>query len=419
MTITRRDFVKGALGTGAALALGGCGDSGESASNNSISGGADTGVGAGGMDTGQGGPTVCKDPFADGTLLGDVPLLREPDDQSVFHEVYNQGHDGRLLTDLSVIEPGVDTISNDHFYIRTLYPDQLDHQPGDPWAIRLHGLVEQEQTVLLSELEPFIEPMGTFVLECSGNSRYGSYGLMSAASWEGIPIGRLLERATPTASAVGVEISGFDRHSAVSTHSTPGASWIYTLDQLEASGAFLATHMNGEPLPLDHGFPVRLYAPNWYGCCCIKWLDAVRFIDNNEPATAQMREFARRTHQPGSEEAPPDAAADYKPATMDQSAMPVRIEQWEVDGEQVMRVIGIMWGGYTLTDALTIRFNPDQDWVPVDVCPPQHDNLGWTVWTHAWRPSAPGTYRIRCHIDDPNIPTYRLDRGYYDRNVRV
>lgn len=425
MNITRRMFVKGALGVGASAWLGGCGDEdGGAGGGDAGATGADAGVTGGGVDTGfgadSGGVPTCEDPFAGGELLEQIAFQRREDDASVFHQAYNQGHDGRLLTDLSVVEPGVETIPNEHFYIRTLYPDQLDHQPGDPWEIHLHGLVAQERRVLLSDLEEFIEPMGAFVLECSGNSPYGGFGLMSAATWDGIPIARLLEQVTPTEDAVGVEIAGFDLHSTTSTHSTPGASWIYTFDQLSDAGAFLATHMNGVPLPPDHGFPVRLYTPNWYGCCCIKWLNAVRFVGIDEPASAQMREFARRTHQPGADVAPPDLAREYRAATMDQAAMPVRLERWrDADGALVYRIIGIMWGGYALTDALTLRFNPDEAPVPVDVCPPQRDNLGWTVWTHAWRPDAPGAYRLRCQIADPSVPTLRLDRGYYDRDVVI
>ena len=61
-----------------------------------------------------------------------------------------------------------------------------------------------------------------------------------------------------------------------SGRSIPGASWVFPLDTLDKLGAFLAVRMNGEPLPLDHGAPVRLVVPGWYGCAWIKWVNEIR-----------------------------------------------------------------------------------------------------------------------------------------------
>ena len=63
------------------------------------------------------------------------------------------------------------------------------------------------------------------------------------------------------------------------------------------------------PLTPDHGAPVRLVVPNWYGCACIKWVTHVEMVPDDEPATTQMREFAARTHQNGV----PARARDYQP----------------------------------------------------------------------------------------------------------
>ena len=257
--------------------------------------------------------------------------------------------------------------------------------------------------------------MGTHVLECSGNGRGSHFGLMSAAAWSGIPIQAVLDRIDRLPAGTRVEISGFDDHSVPSDngHSTPGAAWIFTPQQLIDSGAFFATEMNGEILPLDHGFPVRLYVPGWYGCVCIKWVTGIRVVGEDEPATSQMIEFAQRTHQDGV----PRLAREYRAADMHQAAMPIRIERWLVDGAPVFRVIGILWGGFRTTDGLRIDFGDGA--VPVDVCPAMQGNDTWTVWTHAWRPDRAGEYQIHCDIEDEGVPTRRLDTGFYDRFVAV
>jgi DMSO/TMAO reductase YedYZ molybdopterin-dependent catalytic subunit len=92
---------------------------------------------------------------------------------------------------------------------------------------------------------------------------------------------------------------------------------VFSFDDLERSGAFLATHMSGEPLSLDHGAPVRLIVPGWYGCACIKWVNEPRYVGVEEPATSQMTEFASRTHQDGA----PELARDFLPAEIDVAAM--------------------------------------------------------------------------------------------------
>jgi DMSO/TMAO reductase YedYZ molybdopterin-dependent catalytic subunit len=358
-------------------------------------------------------PNGCADAFAGGEYI--EPVGFTGGDPIRFHEPRNQGWDGRLYTDLSLVDADRLATPNDEFYIRTLFPDQLDLDAMMPWQIEVSGLVRNPGPIALADLLDRVEPMGTHVLECSGNGRRSHFGLMSAAAWSGIPIQAVLDRLDRLPEGTRIEISGFDEHSVPSAngHSTPGAAWIFTPEQLIERGAFFATEMNGEVLPLDHGFPVRLYVPGWYGCVCIKWVTGIRVVDEDEPATSQMTEFAQRTHQDGS----PRLARNFSAADMHQAAMPIRIERWLVDGRTVFRVVGILWGGFRATEGLHINFGDGP--VPVDVCPAMQGNDTWTLWTHAWRPEGPGEYQIHCSIDDDSVPTRRLDTGFYDRFVAV
>ena len=99
--------------------------------------------------------------------------------------------------------------------------------------------------------------------------------------------------------------------------------------------------MNRKPLTKDHGAPIRLIVPGWYGCACIKWVNKITLVDETAEATSQMQEFAVRTGQQGV----PKLPRDYKPATIDQAAMPTRIEKWLVNDRIDYRVNGILWGG--------------------------------------------------------------------------
>jgi hypothetical protein len=127
-----------------------------------------------------------------------------------------------------------------------------------------------------------------------------------------------------------------------------------------------------------------------------------------------MKEFADRTHQNGVQK----LASEYKPAAIDQAAMPIRVEQWKVDGSDKYNVVGVMWGGHKLTRDLQIRFRPDEAFVPVETYH-QTTNATWTLWSHRWTPADTGVYRIQLKVADPTIPTRRLDEGYYARAVNI
>ncbi len=351
-----------------------------------------------------------RDPFAGGRPLGTIDFINEgsvPLDIPQGSEL-----DGRLYTDLSTLRSQNAATATEEFYIRTraseLLPDSLS------WQVNVNGLVEQPVSLSIESLKKAARPMGLHLMECAGNTRLTRFGMMSVADWDGVPLSEILEQAKIKSAATRVLISGFDRYAKESRTSVPGASWIFSLDQRKDSRAFLASKMNGQALTKDHGAPVRLVVPGWYGCSCIKWVNEVTLVSDDAEATSQMQEYAARTHQRGM----PKLAKDYQPAVIEQAAMPIRIEKWSVAGKIKYRVVGIAWGGSQPVKALEIRFNPEEDYVPVDNFY-QTMNDPWTLWTHAWLPKAPGTYTIRLAVKDPAIQPRRLDSGYYARTVEI
>jgi hypothetical protein len=172
--------------------------------------------------------------------------------------------------------------------------------------------------------------------------------------------------------------------------------------------------MNGLSLTKDHGAPVRLVVPGWYGCTCIKWVNEVTLLGEDAATTSQMQEFASRTMQQGV----PELARDYRPAVIDQAAMPIRVEKWLVDRKIKYHVNGIAWGGSRPVSGLEIRFNSGEDFVPVDDFK-QTANDPWSFWTHPWTPIEAGIYSIQLRVKDNSVPSRRLDAGYYVRSVEV
>jgi DMSO/TMAO reductase YedYZ molybdopterin-dependent catalytic subunit len=356
-------------------------------------------------------PALCNG-IEGGTFVRNVPF--DGEGPATLGAATGSGLDGRLYDDLSTLEIGTPRSSTERFYIRTRYPDRLD--PNAPWRVRVHGLVENEVLFGVDDVAARVGPRGVHLLECSGNGPFAFFGMLSAAEWDGVPLLSLIDAlAKRRPEARRVLVSGFDDHSQTSERSVPGASWIFTFAELEATGAFLATRMNGQPLTRDHGFPMRLVVPGWYGCTCIKWVDEIALVADDAPSTAHMREFAARTMQKDV----PDFARDFVAAEIDQTAMPVRVEEWRIGDQQVFRILGLAWGGKRPTSALALRMNGDLPFERVAFCAPPATNATWSWWAHVFVAPRAGSYQMRLRVEELGIPSRRLDSGFYARTVTL
>jgi DMSO/TMAO reductase YedYZ molybdopterin-dependent catalytic subunit len=143
---------------------------------------------------------------------------------------------------------------------------------ADDWELRVHGLVEEEMRLTFQDLLDADLIESHITLTCVSNPVGGS--LAGNAKWLGLPLREVLRRARPTAGADMVLSTSIDGFSA----STP-------LEVLQDDrDAILAIGMNGEPLPLEHGYPVRMVVPGLYGfVSATKWvvdLEVTRFADS-------------------------------------------------------------------------------------------------------------------------------------------
>jgi DMSO/TMAO reductase YedYZ molybdopterin-dependent catalytic subunit len=356
---------------------------------------------------------AAQPPIADGRFVRTLPLgdpLRQ--DDPPLNQLLGSGLDARLFTDLSGLQSGDAITPNERFFVRTACPEKANTTAR--WTIACDGRVRRPLTLGTDEMSRSVVPMGTHLLECAGNTNPNNFGLMSVARWDGVPMTALLERVQLLSGTSRVLVSGVDDEGPSRT-STPGASWIFSRDDLERTGAFLATHMNGAALPAHHGAPVRLVVPGWYACACIKWVNHIELVADDVEATSQMQEFATRTHQPGGAV----LARDFTPAVIDVAAMPIRVEQWDVQGHPLYRVFGITWGGPAPAETLQIRFQTDGPWTDVTDVPPARTTATWSLWSHRWQPGEAGRYHIVLRVKDPAIPTRRLDLFFYIRTVEI
>lgn len=396
--------------------------------------------------------TDFPDPFAGGQLRGFVPFQLEGDGTMPVGVKSPGGHGSRRIIDVaSLLMPQSRVTPADKFYVRTEYPDQL-HAPDD-WKIKIGGHVKKPLELSLSKLDSSIEAKGPVLLECSGNHRSLRYGLLSVANWDGVAVEKVLDFAGPTNKGTSVLINGFDDDSNLPDtgppyhgHSMPTCSWVFTREQLQKTGAFLATRLNGQPLPKDQGAPVRLVVPGWFGCTEVKWINEIKLVDTTEPATLQMLEFSDRTGQDlhpdpsisdfRGRQIGPSLARDYKPANIGASLLPVRVEQWKLGDKLSYRVVGITWGDTSQCNKLKIRFRfitrgrqRPAHFQPVLFCKPSTTISSYGIWMHRFDPPQKGNYVIDARFDSPSVQSRRLDRyeqmaeglsgGYFERAVSI
>jgi DMSO/TMAO reductase YedYZ molybdopterin-dependent catalytic subunit len=300
-----------------------------------------------------------------GDLVGIVTLHGDTARPTPFGAIVGgAGLDARRFTDLSKLQPDRLNTPNAEMFLRTAAPPALAAMATWPLPI--------------ADLQRNARPMGAHLIECSGNTDPDNFGLMSVAEWDGVSLLDELGRRGPGAGdAAGVLVNGLD-FPETSRTSAAGASWVFSFDALKKTGAFLATRMNGEPLPLDHGAPVRLVVPGWYGCSWIKWVQEIRKISADEPVTPQMIEFSLRTHQ----RTIPKRALDYEAPAIDLAAMPIRVEKRRIDGRLEYRIIGIVWGGERPVERLMIRFRAGESPVPFTLCPRPQTHRTWSLWEY-------------------------------------
>lgn len=181
---------------------------------------------------------------------------------------------------------------NDAFFVRwhlSGVPDSID---AKTFRIKVHGMVKTPLELSVNDLMTGYEQVEiAAVCQCSGNSRgffnprvaggQWANGAMGNALWKGVRLRDILNKAGIQAGAKQVRLNGMETPAMTTT---PDLIKALNVDDAIQEDVIVAYHMNGEPLPLLNGFPVRLVVPGWYATYWTKMLDDIEVIgtiDNN------------------------------------------------------------------------------------------------------------------------------------------
>ncbi len=170
-------------------------------------------------------------------------------------------------------------------YIRDHFPI-----PDPPDDLAVEGLVDTPTRYTLADLRAMPARTLTVTLECAGNGRayldppapgeQWHLGAVGTAEWTGLPLHALLAQAHPRRGALEVLFSGADHGMQKELGRDIAFERSLPLGDALSDGPLIAYAMNGAPLPREHGAPLRLVVPAWYGVASVKWLSRISVIDH-------------------------------------------------------------------------------------------------------------------------------------------
>ncbi len=295
----------------------------------------------------------------------------------------------------------------------------------DPERFRLElaGAVEQPASLSLAALrerERVAEPV-TF--ECAGNGRafleprpISQPWLSEAvgtAEWGGTRLATLLDEAGVRPGAVELLFTALDRGVEGGVMQT----YERALPIAEAEHALLAYEMNGAPLPPQHGFPLRLVVPGWYGMQNVKWLTRITVLD--EPYTGFQNAVAYRIY--GADGEPGEPVTRMLPRSL---TVPPGVPDFMTRTRHLepgpVTLIGRAWSGFGSIEQVEVSTDAGATFNAAVLGPPLARNA-WRGWTFDWD-ATPGEHVISSRATDsagntqPLEPPWNL-KGYANNAV--
>ena len=325
-------------------------------------------------------------------------------------------------------------VPNDLFYVRNHWKDcpEID---VDTYRLKVDGQVERELSLSLDDIKALPQKRFQVTFECCGNSPVPEYytkalrissvmeqikghGIMGNAEWAGVSLRDVLELAGVKDNAVEVMFQGADHGPDEVVGDPAEVTYERSLPMAKAlhPDTLLAYEMNGEPLPLMHGRPLRLLVSGWYGMNSVKWLVGIHVLDH-EFKGFYMTERYMTQNEPGS---PIPYNYHTKMKVKSIITNPVPGEIIPVTGYQLA---GAAWAGEQEVSKVEFSEDGGESWVPVDVVHPRV-GYSWYRWEHYWQPPAEGQYTIMCRatnnlgdIQPMEFPNKWDGRGYGNNMV--
>jgi DMSO/TMAO reductase YedYZ molybdopterin-dependent catalytic subunit len=283
----------------------------------------------------------------------------------------------------------------------------------DSWRLELDGLVERPVTLSLDELKARPQRTLPVTLECAGNGRALLEGPRSpsqpwlleavgTAEWTGTPLAPLLEEAGVLPGAVEVVFTGLDR----GVQGDVEHDYARSLPLAEAlrDEVLLAYAVNGQPLPPQHGFPLRLVVPGWYGMTHVKWLRSIEVVD--APFRGWQQELAYRFQTSEEDEGRP-VTRMLPRSLMVPPGIPEFLTRHRLVAAGPCRLEGRAWSGQSPVERVEVSVDGGGAWADAVLENPIGD-FAWRGWSFLWD-AAPGEHVLCCRATDAGGNTQPLE----------
>jgi sulfane dehydrogenase subunit SoxC len=295
------------------------------------------------------------------------------------------------------------------------------------WRLEIGGFVEQPLSLSLDDLRarPAVEIAVT--MECAGNGRVhveprvvSQPWLLEAvgtARWRGTPVAPLLEEAGVRDGAVEVLFTGLDR--GVDGGEEQAYERSLPVSALLEGEALLAYEVNGVRLPPQHGHPLRLVVPGWYGMTSVKWLSRISVLD--EPFSGYQQSHAYRVRR--EEDDPGEPVTTIAPRSlMVPPGIPDFLTRARIVEAGTCAIVGRAWSGASEITGVDVSSDGGETWAVAELGESALGRWAWRPWHFSWS-AEPGEYELCCRarnaagVEQPLEPSWNLG-GYVNNAVQ-
>ena len=282
---------------------------------------------------------------------------------------------------------------------------------AEDWTLQVGGLVERPLSLSVAELQKLPQRTLRVTMECAGNGRAllsprwqsqpWEYGAVGTAEWTGSPLRHVLDKAGVKSEAVEIAFMGVDRGLDGGVEHDYGRS--LTPERARNEDVMLVWAMNGAPLLPQHGFPLRMIVPGWYGMASVKWLNRIEALAKPFDGHQQVGTYIYRQNRD-------DPGTPVTTMRVRSLMVPPGIPHWYgrhrlVDAGEVT-LAGRAWsGGGVPIEKVEVAV--DGQWQAATL-EPRHSSYAWTGWRTTWK-ATPGEHELMCRATDANGQTQPLE----------
>jgi DMSO/TMAO reductase YedYZ molybdopterin-dependent catalytic subunit len=295
------------------------------------------------------------------------------------------------------------------------------------WQLEIDGAVERPMSLSLDDLQRQTTRTAAVTFECAGNGRalldprpVSQPWLLEAVgtgSWTGTPLAPLLAEAGVADGAVELLFTGLDRGVEGGIEQTFQRS--LPLADAMWDDVLLAWGLNGGPLPPQHGFPLRLIVPGWYGMTNVKWLSRITVLA--EPFAGYQNARGYRLRQEAEQDGEPVSRMLVR-SLMVPPGIPDFATRRRFARPVAHLLQGRAWSGAGAIESVEVSTDGGGTWAPAELGPEPGPHE-WRHWTFEWLPPAAGDYELCCRATDsagghqPAEPPWNLG-GYANNAVQ-